>query len=71
MLKKAGIDESGTSDDKNLVTIQADDPIYKAAKRMADHQIRRLPVVDGEVLIGMISLGDIALEETDYQAKIR
>ncbi|WP_033829333.1 CBS domain-containing protein [Bacillus andreraoultii] len=56
---------------KNLITVTTDDQVYKAAKLMAEHKIRRLPVVDdGYRLIGMISLGDIAVNEnTDYQAK--
>ena len=36
---------------------------------MAEHQIRRLPIVEGEKLIGMVSLGDFAIEKlTDEQA---
>lgn len=56
---------------RNLITVSADDQVYKAVKLMAEHKIRRLPVVDDvDRLIGMISLGDIAVNEnTDYQAK--
>jgi CBS-domain-containing membrane protein len=37
---------------------------------MAEHQIRRLPVVEGDKLIGIVSLGDFAIRElTDDQAK--
>ena len=36
---------------------------------MAEHQIRRLPVVEGENLIGIVSLGDFATHQlTDEQA---
>jgi CBS-domain-containing membrane protein len=34
-----------------------------AAELMADHQIRRLPVVEGDQLVGILSLGDIAVKE--------
>jgi CBS-domain-containing membrane protein len=52
-----------------LVTISADTSTKEAIQKMAAHQIRRLPVVDGKKLIGMVSLGDFAIEElTDDQA---
>ncbi len=42
------------------VTIGADDSIGLAITTMADHQVRRLPVIDGHDLIGIVSIGDIA-----------
>jgi CBS domain-containing protein len=30
---------------------------------MSEHQIRRLPVVENERLVGIVSLGDIAVKE--------
>ncbi len=42
------------------VTIGADDSIEEAIKTMADHQVRRLPVIDGHDLVGMLSQADIA-----------
>jgi CBS domain-containing protein len=35
--------------------------VDEAAKLMADAQVRRLPVVENERLVGVISLGDIAV----------
>lgn len=53
-----------------LVTITADATSQEAAKLMAEHQIRRLPVVEGDKLIGIVSLGDFAIRKlTDDQAK--
>jgi CBS domain-containing protein len=53
-----------------LVTISADAASQEAAKLMAEHQIRRLPVVEGDKLIGIVSLGDFAIRKlTDDQAK--
>jgi CBS domain-containing protein len=53
-----------------LVTISADATSQEAAKLMAEHQIRRLPVVEGDKLIGIVSLGDFAIRKlTDDQAK--
>jgi CBS domain-containing protein len=42
------------------VTIGADDPIEEAIATMTTHQVRRLPVIDGHDLIGMLSQADIA-----------
>jgi CBS domain-containing protein len=42
------------------VTIGADDSVEEAIKTMTDHQIRRLPVIDGHDLVGMVSQADIA-----------
>jgi CBS domain-containing protein len=42
------------------VTIGADDSIGLAISTMADHKVRRLPVIDGHDLIGIVSIGDIA-----------
>jgi len=55
---------------KTLVTVTPDTSSKEAAKLMAEHQIRRLPVVDNGNLIGIVSLGDFAIRElTDDQAK--
>ncbi|MEJ7771713.1 MAG: CBS domain-containing protein [Geodermatophilaceae bacterium] len=42
------------------VTIGADDPVEEALRTMSQHQVRRLPVIDGHDLIGMVSQADIA-----------
>ncbi len=47
------------------VTIGADDSIQLAIQTMADHQVRRLPVIDGHDLIGIVSMGDIAKNAED------
>ena len=54
---KAG--ELGQGDAKT-VTIGADDPIEEALRTMTDHKVRRLPVIDGRQLVGIISQADIA-----------
>jgi CBS domain-containing protein len=51
--------ELGTGD-QSVVTIGADDPIDEALRTMIDHKVRRLPVIDGHDLVGIISQGDIA-----------
>lgn len=55
---------------KDLITITADQSTREAVRLMAEHQIRRLPVVEGKRLIGIVSLGDFAVRDlTDDQAK--
>ncbi|OEH86653.1 CBS domain-containing protein [Desulfuribacillus stibiiarsenatis] len=46
----------------NVVTATPDMDISQAANIMASNQIRRLPVIDNDQLIGMVALGDLALE---------
>ncbi len=54
---KAG--ELGQGDGKT-VTIGADDSIDEALKTMSDNQVRRLPVIDGRDLVGIISQADFS-----------
>jgi CBS domain-containing protein len=35
----------------------------EAAELMSEHQVRRLPVVEGDRLVGIVSLGDLAVKE--------
>jgi CBS domain-containing protein len=42
------------------VTIGADDSVEETLKTMSDHGVRRLPVIDGHNLIGIVSQADIA-----------
>jgi CBS domain-containing protein len=46
--------------DGKTVTIGADDSIDEALRTMIDHKVRRLPVIDGQRLVGIISQADIA-----------
>ncbi len=43
------------------VTIGADDPIEEALRTMKEYKVRRLPVIDGHDLVGMVSQADIAV----------
>ena len=42
------------------VTIGADDSIEEALQTMKEYKVRRLPVIDGHSLVGMVSQADIA-----------
>jgi len=43
-----------------LSQVGPDDPIDRAVEVMRETAVRRLPVVDREVLVGIVSLGDLA-----------
>ena len=47
-----------------MVTAAPDDELACAAGRMADSQVRRVPVVENGRLVGMVALGDLARRRT-------
>jgi CBS domain-containing protein len=49
------------------VTIGADDSVEEALQTMVEHKVRRLPVIDGHDLIGVVSQADIAAHLPDEQ----
>jgi CBS domain-containing protein len=49
------------------VTIGADDSVEEALRTMTEHGVRRLPVIDGHDLVGMLSQADIAKNLPDDQ----
>ncbi len=50
------------------MTIGADDPVDEALSTMKEHKVRRLPVIDGHDLVGVVSLADLAqnIEEESW-----
>lgn len=46
--------------DGKPVTIGADDPVEEALATMSKHGVRRLPVIDGHELVGIVSQADVA-----------
>ncbi|KEK24199.1 CBS domain-containing protein [Bacillus gaemokensis] len=53
----------------DIVSVSPSESIEKATELMARYRIRRLPVVENGRLIGMLALGDLAInEEADDQA---
>ncbi|TMC52367.1 MAG: CBS domain-containing protein [Chloroflexi bacterium] len=47
---------------QELVTISADRPVSEAISLMRNKALRRLPVVEGAKPVGIVSIGDLALE---------
>ncbi|WP_078427910.1 CBS domain-containing protein [Alkalihalobacterium alkalinitrilicum] len=46
----------------HVVTANSTMDVHEAAELMAQQQIRRLPVVDNGQLVGMVAIGDLAVE---------
>jgi CBS domain-containing protein len=51
------------------VTIGADDSLDEALRTMARYKVRRLPVIDGHNLVGIIALADVARQLDDDSSK--
>ncbi|MEU9128707.1 CBS domain-containing protein [Kitasatospora sp. NPDC048540] len=45
----------------HLHCVRADDSMDEVLKKMEQHQIRRMPVIDNDRLVGMISEADLAM----------
>ncbi len=58
--KDPGSTTAGELGEGKPVTIGADDSATEALRTMAEHQVRRLPVIDGHDLVGMVSQADVA-----------
>lgn len=68
-----GLDpEAETCDDfctkDNLVTCSPNDDLQTVEKLMADNKIRRVPVLENNKCVGIVSLGDIAMAEDKNKA---
>jgi CBS domain-containing protein len=60
--KDPGSTNAGELGEGKPVTIGADDSIKQTLQTMKDHKVRRLPVIDGHRLVGIVSQGDLATE---------
>jgi CBS domain-containing protein len=47
---------------RELTAVEPDDPVDRAVDLMRERAIRRLPVVDHGKPVGIVSIGDLALE---------
>jgi CBS domain-containing protein len=48
---------------RNVVTCNAEDDLQKAVDTMSKHQLRRIPVVDGDnKIVGIIAQADVAMQ---------
>jgi len=48
---------------EGIIAATPDMSTREAAELMSEHQVRRLPVVENDRLVGIVSLGDIAVKD--------
>ncbi|MBC7985577.1 MAG: CBS domain-containing protein [Sphingomonadaceae bacterium] len=53
---------------RDVVTVAPDTSVDEANRLMSDHQIRRLYVVEDGAVVGVLSLGDLALDAEAHEA---
>jgi CBS domain-containing protein len=67
-----GRDPSGTPlrevCSRSVTTLSPDDSLETAASRMRESSVRRLPVVDDGRPLGIVSIGDLAIERDEQSA---
>jgi CBS domain-containing protein len=58
--KDPGTCPAGDLAQGEVVTIGADDDVEEILRTMTEHKVRRLPVIDGHDLVGMVAQADVA-----------
>jgi CBS domain-containing protein len=58
----------GDISSEELTTLSPDETVDRAVELMREKAIRRLPVVEGETPVGIVSLGDLAEEKDPRSA---
>ena len=58
--KDPGSTRAGELGEGKPITVGADDPVEEALRTMARYKVRRLPVIDGHQLVGIVALADVA-----------
>lgn len=58
-LQKAAAVQVGEMMTRKVITVQKDAPLNEIATVMTDHRINRLPVVEGDILVGIITRADV------------
>jgi CBS domain-containing protein len=53
---------------QSVITVSPDTRLSEARRLMAEHRIRRLPVTKADRLVGILSLGDVALADSSNRA---
>ncbi|MFG2720135.1 CBS domain-containing protein [Streptomyces sp. NPDC048416] len=59
--------EAGELAQDEAVTIGADDDVEEILRTMTEHKVRRLPVIDGHQLVGIVAQADVARALPDPQ----
>lgn len=58
-IRKAAAVEVGQIMTTDVITVQVDTPVSELATIMTDKEVNRLPVLDGEVLAGIVTRADV------------
>ncbi len=66
--RELGATQLGDVCSADLVTLSPDDTIDAAAQRMRERAVRRVPVVDGDRPVGVVSIGGLAIERDPQSA---
>lgn len=73
-LAKYELDPSNTSASNimsnKVYSVKPDADLKDALDLMKKQRIRRLPVIENDMLLGMISLGDVAVHASDFKEEI-
>jgi CBS domain-containing protein len=65
--KDPGATTVGEIQSSDPVAVGPDQDLSEALREMAKHQVRRLPVVDGRRLVGVVAQADVALQAGDSE----
>lgn len=73
VLRGYALDKPGTTKIKevmtdHLITAEQNTNVQEASSIMAEHQIRRLPIVENKKIVGIVALGDLSLEDKSNMA---
>jgi len=53
------------TEENKLITVTSDTKVLKAMQLMTDNRIRHIPVVEGRIMLGMVSIGDVVRAVVD------
>lgn len=59
-----GLENTSSASDimsKGIVSVTPDTHVHEAARIMGQNQIRRLPVIENGKIVGIVSIGDLAI----------
>jgi len=55
---------------RDLISVEPNSDLDEALRLMARHQVRRLPVVENDRLVGIVAQADIALKESERTGEL-
>ena len=54
----------------DVISIKPTNTVEEAMSKMSEKRIRHLPVMDGDKVLGMLSIGDVVKETIAYQQRL-